>query len=95
MFPGGPTYQGAAHLSRLFNQIALYLTRGAGGRFPVLAMGRPAVGDPFNAAVHKEAEHRASGGLEDPRQRPTAATMDPGDANDAALSQSPPEAASS
>ena len=41
-------------------------------------MGRRAVGDPFDAAVPREAEHRASGGLEDPRQRPTAATMDPG-----------------
>ena len=57
-------------------------------------MGRRAVGDPFDAAVPREAEHRASGGLEDPRQRPTAATMDPGGRDDAALSQSPPEAAS-
>ena len=38
-------------------------------------------------AVPKEAESTGSGGLEDPRRRPTAATMDPGDTNDAALSQ--------
>ena len=42
----------------------------------------------------KEAESRGSGGHEDPRHRPMVATMDPGGRDDAALSQSPPEAAS-
>ena len=41
----------------------------------------------------REAESTGSGGIEDPRRRPTAATLDPGDADDAALSQSRPEAA--
>ena len=34
----------------------------------------------LNAAVLREEESTGSGGLEDPRQRPMAATMDPGDA---------------
>ena len=32
----------------------------------------------LNAPVPREAELTGSGGLEDPRQRPTAATLDPG-----------------
>ena len=50
----------------------------------------------LNAAVPREAESTGSGGLEDPRQRPTAATMDPGDADDAAslkARQKPPKRA--
>ena len=93
MFPGGPTYQGAAHLSRLFNQIALYLTRDAGRAF-LSSHGETTVGDRFDAAVPREAESTGSGGVDDPgasgqRRRQWI----PGDADDAALPQSPPEAA--
>jgi hypothetical protein len=47
----------------------------------------------LNAAVPGEAESTGSGGLEDPRQRQTAATMDPEDADLSQARQKPPKRA--
>ena len=86
MFPGGPTYQSAAHLSRLFNQIALYLTLGR-GPLSVEPWGDEPSAIRSTRPFPGRRSRRVLGGLEHPRRRPTAATMYPGDANDAALSQ--------
>src|ERR1700722_15110681 len=70
VFPGWPTYQGAAHLSRLFNQIALYLTLGR-GPLSVEPWGDEPSAIRSTRPFPGGRSRRVLGGLEHPRRRPT------------------------